>query len=95
MNTQATTTNRSTFDPSAALNRRQFLGGTLIAAASAWSLPTLSGPAAESPPRASKAAEYNRKIKLGVDKARRFSTLSGYKQLFASGVEAVALETPP
>ena len=32
---------------------------------------------------------------LGVDKARRFSTLSGYKKLFESGVEAVALETPP
>ncbi len=32
---------------------------------------------------------------LGVDKARRFSTLSGYKKLVESGVEAVALETPP
>lgn len=32
---------------------------------------------------------------LGVDKARRFSTLSGYKRLMESGVEAVALETPP
>jgi predicted dehydrogenase len=32
---------------------------------------------------------------LGVDKARRFSGLSGYKKLLASGVEAVALETPP
>lgn len=32
---------------------------------------------------------------LGVDKARRFSTLSGYKSLLESGVEAVALETPP
>jgi predicted dehydrogenase len=32
---------------------------------------------------------------LGVDKARRFSTLSGYKQLIESGVAAVALETPP
>jgi predicted dehydrogenase len=32
---------------------------------------------------------------LGVDKARRFSTLSGYKRVFESGVEAVALETPP
>src|SRR5512140_818799 len=32
---------------------------------------------------------------LGVDKARRFSTLSGYKRLMQSGVEAVALETPP
>ena len=32
---------------------------------------------------------------LGVDKARRFSTLSGYKKLLESGIEAVALETPP
>jgi myo-inositol 2-dehydrogenase/D-chiro-inositol 1-dehydrogenase len=32
---------------------------------------------------------------LGVDKARRFSGLGGYKKLIASGVEAVALETPP
>jgi myo-inositol 2-dehydrogenase/D-chiro-inositol 1-dehydrogenase len=33
--------------------------------------------------------------KLGVDKARRFSGLSGYKKLIESGVEAVALITPP
>jgi len=32
---------------------------------------------------------------LGVDKTRRFSGLSGYQRLIASGVEAVALETPP
>ncbi len=32
---------------------------------------------------------------LGVDASRRFSGLSGYKKLMASGVEAVALETPP
>jgi predicted dehydrogenase len=32
---------------------------------------------------------------LGVDRSRRFSTLSGYKKLIASGVEAVAVETPP
>ena len=32
---------------------------------------------------------------LGVDKSRRFSTLSGYKKVLESGVEAVALETPP
>jgi myo-inositol 2-dehydrogenase/D-chiro-inositol 1-dehydrogenase len=32
---------------------------------------------------------------LGVDKSRRFSTLSGYRRLIESGVEAVALETPP
>ena len=33
--------------------------------------------------------------KLGSAKARRFSGLSGYKRLMESGVEAVALETPP
>jgi len=32
---------------------------------------------------------------LGVDASRRFSTLSGYKRVLESGVEAVALETPP
>lgn len=32
---------------------------------------------------------------LGVDRARRFSTLSGCQRLLESGVEAVALETPP
>jgi len=32
---------------------------------------------------------------LGVDKSRRFATLSGYQRLIGSGVEAVALETPP
>lgn len=32
---------------------------------------------------------------LGVDASRRFATLSGYKRLLASGVEAVVLETPP
>jgi predicted dehydrogenase len=32
---------------------------------------------------------------LGVDKARRFSTLSGFKRVLESGVEAVALELPP
>jgi predicted dehydrogenase len=32
---------------------------------------------------------------LGVAKARRFSGLSGYRRLTESGVEAVALETPP
>lgn len=32
---------------------------------------------------------------LGVAKARRFSGLSGYHRLIESGVEAVALETPP
>ncbi len=32
---------------------------------------------------------------LGVDPARRFSTLSGYKRLLESGIEALALEVPP
>ncbi len=32
---------------------------------------------------------------LGVDQKRRFSGLSGYRKLMESGVEAVALETPP
>jgi predicted dehydrogenase len=32
---------------------------------------------------------------LGVDRTRRFSTLSGYKRLLESGVEAIAVETPP
>jgi predicted dehydrogenase len=32
---------------------------------------------------------------LGVDKRRRFSGLSGYRKLIESGVEAIALETPP
>jgi predicted dehydrogenase len=32
---------------------------------------------------------------LGVEKGRRFSGLNGYRRLIESGVEAVALETPP
>jgi predicted dehydrogenase len=32
---------------------------------------------------------------FGVDRSRRFSTLSGYRRLIESGVEAVAVETPP
>lgn len=32
---------------------------------------------------------------LGVNAQRRFSTLSGFKRLIDSGIEAVALETPP
>jgi len=36
-----------------------------------------------------------RGAELGVDAARRFSTLSGYKRVLESGVEAVALEVPP
>ena len=137
MNTQATTTNRYPLDSKEALNRRRFLGGVLMATASASSLTAVPGPAEESASRESKPAEYERKIKLGVvgnggrgawiaklfqkhggyqvyavadyfqqvadecgdelgvDKARRFSTLSGYRKLIESGVEAVALETPP
>jgi predicted dehydrogenase len=33
--------------------------------------------------------------KLGVDKAKRFSGLSGYKKVIASGIDAIFLETPP
>lgn len=32
---------------------------------------------------------------VGVDASRRFSTLSGYKRLLESGIEALAIETPP
>ena len=32
---------------------------------------------------------------LGVAESRRFSTLSGYKRLIESGIDAVALEVPP
>ena len=32
---------------------------------------------------------------LGVDKSRRFSGLSGYKKVIESGVEAIAIITPP
>ncbi len=32
---------------------------------------------------------------FGVDKARRYATLSGYKKLLDSGVDAVAVESPP
>jgi predicted dehydrogenase len=32
---------------------------------------------------------------LGVDKARRFSGLNGFKRVIESGAEAIALETPP
>ncbi len=46
-------------------------------------------------------ADYFQKVadsagdEFKVDRSRRFSGLSGYKKLMASGVEAVALETPP
>ena len=33
--------------------------------------------------------------KLGVDKSKRFSGLSGYKKVLASGIDAIFLETPP
>ncbi|UCF43918.1 MAG: Gfo/Idh/MocA family oxidoreductase [Planctomycetota bacterium] len=32
---------------------------------------------------------------FGVDKSRRYATLSGYKKLLDSGVDAVAIESPP
>src|SRR5512133_1288387 len=32
---------------------------------------------------------------LGVDKNRRFSGLSGYKRAIASGIDAIAIITPP
>lgn len=41
------------------------------------------------------AAADKRGDELGVDQSRRFSTLSGYKRLIESGVEAVVLEVPP
>src|SRR5882724_7619602 len=41
------------------------------------------------------SAVNKRGDELGVDMSRRFSTLSGYKRLIESGVEAVALEVPP
>ena len=124
-------------------SRRQFVGGTLAAAAVSslsW-IPSLRGaaPAARTSPTGTPPppATFSRKIKLGVignggrgswiaklfqahggydmwavadyfpevadkcgaelgvDPSRRFSTLSGYKKLIESGVEAVAVETPP
>ena len=137
MKHQILKTNRCALESNGALNRRQFIGGALTAAASGSALTALSNVvAADSPPQA-KPADFQRKIKLGVvgnggrgawiaklfqkhggyemhavadyfqevadkcgdelgvDKARRFSTLSGYKKLMESGAEAVALETPP
>ena len=121
--------------PKFALNRRQFVGSTLAAAAAGVILPSL-GLAAEATTKPA-SHEFKRKIKLGVigqggrgswitrlfakhggyeiyamadyfpevvnkhgeelgvDKARRFSGLSGYKKLIDCGVEAVAVETPP
>lgn len=43
-----------------------------------------------SPDTAAKAGE-----RFGVDAARRFSGLSGYRKLLAGGVDAVILKTPP
>jgi predicted dehydrogenase len=137
MKHQISKTGSHTLNRKGALNRRQFIGGALTAAASASSLTALSGLAAQNAATESKPAVFERKIKLGVignggrghwiaklfqrhggyemravadyfqdvadncgdelgvDKARRFSTLSGCKRLMESGVEAVALETPP
>lgn len=115
------------------LSRRQFLGGTLAAAAAT----SLAGwPLVGAEPAATGGTE-KRRIKLGVignggrggwiaglfqqhggyemwavadyfpevanqcgdrlgvPPTRRFSTLSGYRRVIESGVEAVALETPP
>ena len=116
-------------------SRREFLGDTFVALASAALLAAKVGRAedAATPP----PVVYGRKIKigvvgngergswiaglflahggfelhsvadyfpdvvakcgdsLGVDKARRFSGLSGYKRLIESGVEAVAIEAIP
>lgn len=107
-------------------SRREFLTGTLAAAAMA---PTLSLVAADADKRRKiklglvgnggrgswiaqhfknhggyemyAVADYFQEVAdkcgndLGVDPARRFSTLSGYKRLIECGVEAVALEVPP
>jgi predicted dehydrogenase len=115
-------------------SRRQFLGGTLAAAAAGPLLGVSTSLAAENQ---ATLASGGRKIKLGlvgcggrgkwigglfnrhggyqlhavadyfphvverggeelgVDKARRFSGLSGYKKVIESGVEAVALIVPP
>ena len=42
------------------------------------------------PDRANKCGDES-----GVNRSRRFSSLSGYRRLMESGVEAVALEVPP
>ena len=115
------------------LSRRQFLGGSLAAAA----VSTLGSRALLGAEPGAPAVTFTRKIKigvignggrgswitklfkahggyeiwavadyfqevadkcgdeLGVDPARRFSTLSGYKRLIESGVEAVVVESPP
>ena len=137
MKHQVLKTNRCAQESKGALNRRQFIGGALTAAASGSALTALSNLVAQDSHPDSKPAGFQRKIKLGVvgnggrgawiaklfqkhggyemhavadyfqeiadkcgdelgvDKARRFSTLSGYKKLMESGVEAVVLETPP
>ncbi len=121
----------------AAISRRGFLGGAVLAGASASSFGIRQSVAANAPAAGAKPGGFKRKIKLGVigtggrgawianlfkkhggyeiwavadyfqnvadkcgdrlgvDKSRRFSTLSGYKKVIESGVEAVALETPP
>jgi hypothetical protein len=89
-------------------SRRRFLGQAL-AAATASSLATFPALGAEdaksvAPDAPAPRPQFKRKLKpvadacgdaLGVDKSRRFSTLSGYKRLIESSVEAVALQTPP
>ena len=118
------------------LTRREFLGGTLAAAAVAPA-GLVRSLAADAPQPEAKPPEFQRKIKLGlvgcggrgswiaklflrhggyqlqavadyfpevaqkcgeslgVDAARCYSTLSGYKRVLESGIEAVALIVPP
>lgn len=108
-------------------SRRQFVGGTLAAAALTAVTPRV-GFAQGAPGRKIKlgvvgcggrgswisglfkqhggyemwaVADYFQEVasqcgdSLGVDRSRQFATLSGYKRLLESGVEAVALEVPP
>jgi predicted dehydrogenase len=109
------------------MDRRQFFGGALAAAATPF-LGISSGAAGQEPKRKIKlgvvgnggrgswiaklfqkhggyemhaVADYFQEVAdrcgdaLGVDKARRFSGLSGYKKLIESGVEAIAIEDIP
>src|ERR1035438_7801390 len=66
MKHQILKTNRCAQESKGALNRRQFIGGALTAAASGSALITLSNLAAQDSPPDSKPADFQRKIKLGV-----------------------------
>jgi predicted dehydrogenase len=123
-------------EPRTGLDRRQFVGGALAAAASAVLLPS-SPVGAEEKPAPEPKAEPKRKVKLGivgcggrgswiaklfqqhggyethavadyfpdaaeacgnalgVDKARRFTGLSGYKKMIESGIEALVIIDVP